>query len=78
MTPAQITNDQYAENLLFEAARLLSIHCPRCARARLRRIARHDAETTGVDYEEALRNREIDLEDLTSQVDFSKITLSDC
>lgn len=70
--------DNYARELLFEAARLLSIHCPRCARARLRRIARHDAETTGVDYEEALRNREIDLEDLTSQVDFSKITLSDC
>lgn len=44
--------DRYARELLFEAARLLSIHCSRCARARLRRIARHNAETTGVDYEQ--------------------------
>lgn len=71
------TTDNYARELLFEAARLLSIHCPRCAMARLRRIAQHDAETTGVDYEEALRNRESDLGDLTSQITFSKITLPD-
>lgn len=57
--------DNYARELLFEAARLLSIRCPRCARARLRRIARHDAETTGADYEEALRQRERDLEFFT-------------
>lgn len=52
-----IATDNYARELLYEAARLLSIHCPRCAMARLRRIARHDMETTGVDYEEALRQR---------------------
>ena len=56
--------DRYARNLLYEAVRLLSIHCPRCARARLRRIARHDAETTGVDYEEALARRVQELEEL--------------
>lgn len=58
--------DRYARELLFEAARLLSIRCPRCARARLRRIARHDAETTGMDYEEALRHRELELYELFS------------
>ena len=59
--------DTYARELLSEAARLLSIRCPRCARARLRRIARHDAETTGMDYEDALRQREKDLENLTTK-----------
>lgn len=59
--------DTYARELLSEAARLLSIHCPRCARARLRRIAQHDEETTGVSYEEALREREKDLENLTTK-----------
>ena len=59
--------DEYARNLLYKAAWLLSIRCPRCARARLRRIARHDAETTGVDYEDALRQREKDLENLTTK-----------
>ena len=58
--------DEYARNLLYEAARLLSICCPRCARARLRRIARHDMETTGADYEEALRQRINELNELTS------------
>lgn len=58
--------DNYARELLYEAARLLSIRCPRCARARLRRIARHDAETTGVDYEDALRHRELELYELFS------------
>lgn len=56
--------DNYARELLFEAAHLLSIRCPRCAMARLRRIAQHDAETTGVDYEEALKNREQELNKL--------------
>ena len=32
-------------------------------RARLRRIAQHDVETTGADYEEALRKREQELKD---------------
>lgn len=59
--------DNYARELLFEAARLLSIRCPRCARARLRRIAQHDVETTGMSYEEALRQREKDLENLTTK-----------
>ena len=57
--------DNYARELLYEAARLLSIHCPRCARARLRRIAWHDAETTGVDYEDALKQRERELIKMT-------------
>lgn len=61
-----ITTDNYARELLYEAARLLSIRCPRCARARLRRIARHDMETTGIDYEEALRYRELELYELFS------------
>lgn len=56
--------DRYARELLYEAARLLSIRCPRCARARLRRIARHDMETTGADYEEALRQRVNELNEL--------------
>ena len=59
-----ITTDNYARELLYEAARLLSIRCPRCARARLRRIARHDVETTGVDYGEALRKRVNELNEL--------------
>lgn len=57
--------DNYARELLFEAARLLSIRCPRCAMARLRRIAQHDAETTGADYEEALKQRVNELNELT-------------
>lgn len=61
-----ITTDNYARELLYEAARLLSIRCPRCAHARLRRIARHDAETAGVDYEDALRQRELELYELFS------------
>lgn len=60
-----VTNtDEYARDLLYKTAWLLSIRCPRCARARLRRIAQHDAETTGVDYEEALRERENELNEL--------------
>ena len=64
MTPAQITNDQYAENLLYEAARMMHVHCPRSAEARLRRIARHDADTGGVDYNEALSRRRTQLADM--------------
>lgn len=56
--------DNYARELLYEAARLLSIRCPRCARARLRRIARHDMETTGVSYDKALARRVQELEEL--------------
>ena len=61
---APTTNDEYSRRYLYEAARLLSIRCPRCARARLRRIARHDVETTGADYEEALARRVQELEEL--------------
>lgn len=56
--------DNYARELLFEAARLLSIRCPRCARARLRRIAQHDVKTTGMSYEEALIKRENELNEI--------------
>lgn len=56
--------DEYARNLLYKAAWLLSIRCPLCAKARLRRIARHDVDTTGVDYEDALRKRENELNEL--------------
>lgn len=56
--------DNYARELLYEAARLLSIRCPRCARARLRRIAQHDVETTGMSYEEALIKRENELNEI--------------
>ena len=59
-----VDNDGYARDLLYEAARLLSIHCPKSAMARIRRIARHDADTTGVDYEQAVRNRESELLEL--------------
>lgn len=53
--------DNYARDLLYEAARLLSIHCPKSAMARIRRIARHDVETTGADYGKALKQRINDL-----------------
>lgn len=56
--------DRYARELLYEAARLLSIRCPRCAMARIRRIARHDVETTGMNYDQAVRNRESELLEL--------------
>lgn len=56
--------DRYARELLYEAARLLSIRCPRSAMARLRRIARHDVETTGVNYDQAVRNRIRELDTL--------------
>lgn len=59
-----VTTDEYARSLLYEAVRLLSIRCPRCAKTRLRRIAQHDADTTGVDYEEALRQRVNELNEL--------------
>ena len=64
MTSTPVNNDNYARKLLYEAARLLSIRCPRCARARLRRIARHDVETTGMSYEEALIKRENELNEI--------------
>ena len=63
-TSTPVNNDNYARKLLYEAARLLSIRCPRCARARLRRIARHDVETTGMSYEEALIKRENELNEI--------------
>lgn len=62
MTPT--IDDDYADRLLREAARMMHVHCPRCAQARLRRIARHDAETYGADYEEALAKRKEELNNL--------------
>ena len=61
--------DRYARELLYEAARLLSIRCPRCARARLRRIAQHDVEVYGADYEETLRDRQNELYNLFYNID---------
>ena len=62
MTP--ITNDEYAKDLLYEAARMMQVHCPRSAQARLRRIAANDAFHTGVDYHDALRQRQAQLNDI--------------
>lgn len=59
MTPT--IDDDYADRLLREAARMMHVHCPRCAQARLRRIARHDVETCGIDYNEALILRQAQL-----------------
>lgn len=64
MTQTPTTNDEYAYDLLHEAVRMMHVHCPRSAEARLRRIAQHDAETTGVDYEEALAKRKEELNNL--------------
>ena len=61
-TPAN--NDVYADSLLREAARMMHVHCPRSAEARLRRIAQHDADTCGVDYNEALSRRRTQLADM--------------
>ena len=61
MTPTPTTNDEYAYDLLREAARMMLVRCPRSAQARLRRIAQHDADTNGVDYNEALRLRQTQL-----------------
>lgn len=59
MTPT--TNDEYSRRYLYEAAHMLAVHCPRSAQARLRRIAQHDTETYGIDYHDALRQRQAQL-----------------
>ena len=64
MTQTPTTNDDYADRLLREAARMMLVRCPRSAMARLRRIAQHDAETYGADYEEALAKRKEELNNL--------------
>ena len=64
MTPTPTTNDEYAYDLLHEAVRMMHVHCPRSAEARLRRIAQHDAETCGIDYQEALVRRQEQLADM--------------
>ena len=64
MTPTPVTNDDYADSLLREAVRMMHVHCPRSAEARLRRIAQHDAETCGIDYQEALARRQAQLADM--------------
>ena len=58
--------DNYARELLYEAARLLSIRCPRCARARLRRIAQRDVAESGIDYETALLLRQKELIEISN------------
>lgn len=60
-TSIPVNNDDYADSLLREAARMMHVHCPRSAQARLRRIAQHDAETCGIDYQEALIHRQVQL-----------------
>ena len=64
MIQTPTTNDDYADRLLREAARMMLVRCPRSAMARLRRIAAHDAETYGADYEEALAKRKEELNNL--------------
>lgn len=64
MIQTPTTNDDYADRLLREAARMMLVRCPRSAMARLRRIAQHDADTCGVDYHEALRRRQAQLADM--------------
>ena len=64
-TPAN--NDVYADSLLHEAARMINARCPRCAKARLRRIARHDVDVYGADYDEALARRLTQLGDMLGQ-----------
>lgn len=64
MTPTPVNNDEYADSLLREAARMMLVSCPRSAMARLRRIAQHDAETYGADYHEALGRRKAQLADM--------------
>lgn len=64
MTPTPVNNDDYADNLLREAARMINARCPRCAKARLRRIARHDVDVYGADYDEALARRLTQLGDM--------------
>lgn len=64
MIQTPTTNDEYAYDLLREAARMINARCPRCAKARLRRIAANDAFYTGIDYHEALRRRQAQLDDM--------------
>lgn len=54
----QMQNDEYSARLFAEAEHLIAIHCPRSAQARVRRIARHDADVYGLDYGEALVRRQ--------------------
>lgn len=64
MIQTPTTNDEYAYDLLREAARMINARCPRCAKARLRRIARHDVDVYGADYDEALARRLTQLGDM--------------
>ena len=64
MIQTPTANDKYAYDLLREAARMMKVHCPRSAQARLRRIAANDAFYTGIDYHEALRRRQAQLDDM--------------
>lgn len=49
--------ERISNNLINDILRLYSIRCPRCARARIVRLARYDAEYTGTSYEENLKKR---------------------
>lgn len=50
--------EELANRLINDIFRLYSIKCPRCARARIVRLARYDTEFNGRPYEENLRYRE--------------------
>lgn len=51
------TYERISYDLINDIFRLYSIKCPRCARARIIRLARYDTEYTGTPYEENLKKR---------------------
>lgn len=51
------TYERISYDLINDIFRLYKIKCPRCARARIVRLARYDTEFNGRPYEENLKNR---------------------
>lgn len=49
--------EEITNNLINDIFRLYKIKCPRCARARIVRLARYDTEFNGRPYEENLKYR---------------------